>query len=302
MSQLLGNKTRKQHWIPQFYLRYFADSAGRLQVYRVEGDRFFATGTEGVCAERDLYEVEYTAEDSSDSDRFYLPNFIEKKLSKMEDELAAAYVQLLDCVAKEEFGSGRFDAGRLAICSLAANFIVRHPEVMCADLEDVSEFALKFKNSNQFNATELAVLEESDWRGDYSALMKLAAQSALLFSNDEAVPRTKICRALAQKRLTVLKAPVGMRFVTTSMPLFVTGPDDDSYDFDTAYMPLSSTYAAFFSNLMTLPIYMRLDVSEVMLLNRLLLLSCPHLDLAIASARGPLELAVRDCKLASTRN
>ena len=33
MSKRPGKMTRKQHWVPQFYPRHFADSSGRLHVY-----------------------------------------------------------------------------------------------------------------------------------------------------------------------------------------------------------------------------------------------------------------------------
>ena len=40
MSKLPGKMTRKQHWVPQFYLRHFADSSGQLHAYNRQKSSF----------------------------------------------------------------------------------------------------------------------------------------------------------------------------------------------------------------------------------------------------------------------
>lgn len=69
---------------------------------------------------------------------------------------------------------------------------------------------------------------------------------------------------------------------------------DKSYDFHLAYMPLSSEYAAVFSDDPLFPPFARLGFSGVEFMNRLLLLNCEHWDVAISRGSGPLEHAVRD--------
>ena len=76
--------------------------------------------------------------------------------------------------------------------------------------------------------------------------------------------------------------------------MFIIGPEDDSYDFHLAYMPLSSEYAAVFSDDPLFPPFARLGFSGVEFMNRLLLLNCEHWDVAISRGSGPLEHAVRD--------
>ena len=59
MSKLPGKMTRKQHWVPRFYLRHFADSSGQLHAYSRQKGSFFRTNCENLCSMRDLYEVEH---------------------------------------------------------------------------------------------------------------------------------------------------------------------------------------------------------------------------------------------------
>ena len=40
MSKLPGKMTRKQHWVPQFYLRHFANSSGQLHAYNRQKSSF----------------------------------------------------------------------------------------------------------------------------------------------------------------------------------------------------------------------------------------------------------------------
>lgn len=141
---------------------------------------------------------------------------------------------------------------------------------------------------------EFGLLDWSGWRGDSQAVVELAAAATMLFSNDDNVPVNRIRKTFLEKRFSILRAPVGSGFVTASMPMFIIGPEDDSYDFRLAYMPLSSEYAAVFSNGPLFPPFARLDFSGTEFMNRLLLLNCEHWDVAISRGSGPLEHAVRD--------
>ena len=58
--------------------------------------------------------------------------------------------------------------------------------------------------------------------------------------------------------------------------MFIIGPEDDSYDFHLAYMPLSSEYAAVYSDDPLFPPFARLGFSGVVFMNRLLLQLLTH--------------------------
>lgn len=141
---------------------------------------------------------------------------------------------------------------------------------------------------------EKVLLDWSGWNGDHKALAELSVSATLLFSEDSSVPANRIYEAFLEKHFCILEASIGSDYVTTSMPMFIIGPEDDSYDFDFAYMPLSSKHAAFFTTDASLEPFYRLDFPHVELMNRLLLLNCKRWDVALSRGEGPLKRAVRD--------
>lgn len=291
--------TRKQHWVPQFYLRHFADSSGRLYAYRRMDDKFFTSKTGDVCAERDLYEVRYSGMAKGSSDGLFGQNLIEEHLSALEDKIAPLYAQLLDCCEKREFEGQRFREGRAAACALAAHLIIRHPESMRDDRKKAREFASELQKDFCLTKRECEALDELGWRGDYRALSEWAAVFAVLFSKDENAPFNRTLHAFLEKQFSVFEAPAGVDFVTASTPMFIIGPEDDSYAFDIAYMPLSSKYAMVFFDKGCFPCFGRLDYLGVAFLNRLMFLNCRYWDIALSRTRGPLERTVRDWKMRS---
>lgn len=300
MSKLPGKMTRKQHWVPRFYLRYFADSSGQLHAYSRQKGSFFRTNCENLCSMRDLYEVEHADATGDATDRFYAQNLIEVKLSELESRIAPLYDRFLERQKEDQCEDEGYSDGKAAVCELAANIIVRHPISMRVDKKWSRETAEELLRNVHLTPYELGLLDWSDWRGDSQAVVELAAAATMLFSNDDIVPVNRIRKAFFEKSFSILRAPVGSGFVTTSMPMFIIGPEDDSYDFHLAYMPLSSEYAAVFSDDPLFPPFARLGFSGVEFMNRLLLLNCEHWDVAISRGSGPLEHAVRDWSQANS--
>lgn len=296
MSKLPGKMTRKQHWVPRFYLRHFADSSGQLHVYNKNSGVFYRTKVEDVCSKRDLYEVRYSNIVNDSDDKYYAQNLIEAKLSENESQISVCYSGLLQCCKDAILEGDAFRQGRQAVCKLASNLIVRHPATMLANRNRAREDSSKLLEDVVLTEEEKALLDWSGWNDDHEALAELSVSATLLFSEDSSVPANRISEAFLEKRFCILEAPIGSGFVTTSMPMFIIGPEDDSYDFDFAYMPLSSKHAALFTTDSSFESLHRLDFQHCELINRLLLLNCEHWDVALSRGNGPLEHAVRDWK------
>lgn len=294
MSKLPGKMTRKQHWVPQFYLRHFADSSGRLYAYNKSSGDFYRTKVENVCSKRDLYEVQYSDMDADSDDKYYAQNLIETKLSESESQISVPYTRLLQCYRDATLEGDTFRQGRQAVCKLASNLIVRHPASMLADRSRAREGSSMLLEDVALTEEEKVLLDWSGWNGDHKALAELSVSATLLFSEDSSVPANRIYEAFLEKHFCILEASIGSDYVTTSMPMFIIGPEDDSYDFDFAYMPLSSKHAAFFTTDASLEPFYRLDFPHVELMNRLLLLNCKRWDVALSRGEGPLKRAVRD--------
>ncbi|MGO5316920.1 DUF4238 domain-containing protein [Paraeggerthella sp. LCP19S3_G8] len=294
MSKLPGKMMRKQHWVPQFYLRHFADSSGRLRVYKRSADIYFYTKVENVCSKRDLYEVKYSDIEADSADKYYAQNLIESKLSEDESRISVPYSRLLQCCKDATLEGDAFRRGRQAVCKLASSLIVRHPVAMLDGRSRAREESSLLQADGILTEEDSALLNWSGWKGGRKALTELSVAATMLFSEDGSVPANRIREAFFEKHFCILEAPIGSGFVTTSMPMFIIGPEDDSYDFDFAYMPLSSEYAALFTTDSSLESFYRLDFPHVELMNRLLLLNCKHWSVALSSGNGPLEHAVRD--------
>ena len=294
MSKQSGKTTRKQHWVPQFYLRHFADSSGRLYAYSKSSGDFYRTKVENVCSKRDLYEVRYSDIEADSGDKYYAQNLIETKLSENESQISVPYSRLLQCCKDTILEGDAFRQGQQAVCKLASNLIVRHPAAMFANRNRAREDSSMLLKDVILTEEERVLLEWSGWNGDHKALAELSVASAMLFSEDDSAPANRIHEAFLEKHFCILEASIGSDYVTTSMPMFIIGPEDDSYDFDFAYMPLSSKHAAFFTTDASLEPFYRLDFPHVELMNRLLLLNCKRWDVALSRGEGPLKRAVRD--------
>jgi hypothetical protein len=57
MSEGKKQRTKAQHYVSQFYLRGFADSAGRMFGYDKAADRSYPTSTAGAAQESYFYEI-----------------------------------------------------------------------------------------------------------------------------------------------------------------------------------------------------------------------------------------------------
>jgi len=68
------------HFVPQFYLRRFADSVGLLWVYDKDSDRVFSATPKNLAAERGFYTL---------PDSFPDPSLLERQLSDLEEQAAS---------------------------------------------------------------------------------------------------------------------------------------------------------------------------------------------------------------------
>lgn len=181
MSKLPGKMTRKQHWVPRFYLRHFADSSGQLHAYNKSNGVFYRSKVEDVCSKRDLYEVKYSDIEADSDDKYYAQNLIEAKLSESESQISVSYSRLLQCCKDAALEGDAFRQGRQAVCKLASNLIVRHPATMLADRNRAREDSPMLLEDVVSTEEEKALLDWSGWNGDHKALAELSVSATLLF-------------------------------------------------------------------------------------------------------------------------
>lgn len=126
MSRLAEENTpKKQHYVPQYYLRRFSDDGCSLWVFNRKAGRTYKSRAEDVCERNYHYEMEARCQRSWHG-RHLLPGKIEKKLSEIEGEQALLLREI----------DAQLDAGRIhekerrALLWLVGHLIARHPAML----------------------------------------------------------------------------------------------------------------------------------------------------------------------------
>jgi Protein of unknown function (DUF4238) len=87
---------RLHHYVPQFYLRRFADPRGRLWAWDKAGGSSFQVGAGNLAAERDFYRLRWLEEHGHD------PMTMEKQFADLESDVAAITGQWVDWLRQAE--------------------------------------------------------------------------------------------------------------------------------------------------------------------------------------------------------
>jgi len=86
------------HYVPQFYLRRFADTAGRLWAWDKLSDASFATNPRRIAAETNFYRIQELEDNGHD------PLTMEKQFSEVESSVALVTEQWLDWLRDIDLG------------------------------------------------------------------------------------------------------------------------------------------------------------------------------------------------------
>lgn len=288
--------TKRQHFVPRFYLRNFTNMDGQLHAYRRDNGARFKTTPENVCAQNHLYEVDLNGVVNNEAAHGLLDNYIEGKLSDAEGRLAPYFERLLRCCEEKTFEGREFQDGRLAACILAANIIVRQPLMLKADRANAKRVVEEVEAEGGITEQEQAALDQYDLGNNLEPITDLAIMQTLLFSDYPDVSFNRIYNALADKRMTIIESPARMRFITASMPVYFLGIDEENYAFEVAYMPLSYSYAALFADDKNVRQFSKATNEETVRFNIALLDSNDIWNVAVANDSDALDVALREWK------
>jgi Protein of unknown function (DUF4238) len=166
---------RKQHYVPQFYLRGFTNQNGQLFVVDATTRNHFWTSPQNVAAKRDFNRV--------DADGVK-PDVVERALAKFESEIAPG----IERVRKE--AAFMDNADRNAVVNLICALALRNPRkrenidrFMSDTLQLMAEMALATKERWEGQVAQMkadGVLEE-DTETDYDAVKKMVKEKKFKF-------------------------------------------------------------------------------------------------------------------------
>lgn len=118
----MPQKTKKQHFVPQFLLRNFVGDSGKVWAYDKSLDRSFLSSTEGVACDGYFYDDPSIAAVTGEE------QFVEKALSKAEGKWSQALSPVLER-ARSKGHLGLSYQERMDLSQMMALQMVRTPLV-----------------------------------------------------------------------------------------------------------------------------------------------------------------------------
>lgn len=133
--------TKKQHYIPQFYLNNFTNDSGKLWVYDRLNRKFFASSPRDIASEKYLYETRWEDANPKLGD-FVLPNQIENKFAEQEREYSKLLQKIVSICANPQNGNALVCTKdeKESMAGFVSNVLLRNPWSMKqADLDCVTD-------------------------------------------------------------------------------------------------------------------------------------------------------------------
>ena len=240
MSRLAEENTpKKQHYVPQYYLRRFSDDCDSLWVYNRKTGKTYKSRSEDVCERNYHYEMEARCQRSWHG-RHLLPGKIEKKLSQIEGE-QSALLRKIDI----QIDAGRVhEKERRALSWLVGHLIARHP-AMLANYEP--GYDAMYSDPEVRWGCE--VLAQAGMADEIEVLAHGANQMVLALWRCKGSPTYFAKSDLERLRCHFIRPQGEARFITSSLPphFNTTLWKDGKYHIDDLTLPLSSTLAVVYS-------------------------------------------------------
>ncbi len=233
--------TRKQHYIPQFYLQGFANSQGQVWAYRHNPGTLYKTSIKDICTERDLYEIPLI---NVSEPKYVERGAVESALGALESNIAPSVRFLrefdpdVSAVTAEELWQHLH-----VICAFISNLIVRSPRWVKAQKKNTETLTHHLTTAGFFTSADLVELEKSGYSSDLPKVVEFGILYSELFSLGKSSSMTRLKEALSGMSFLLLKAPSGGEFITSSFPLTMIWLNAAADNPDMVYFPLSSSSA-----------------------------------------------------------
>ncbi len=238
----MGKKaTRREHFVPRFYLKGFSRDGKTLFTLPLAGPSGRAevrhTCVRDVCVENRCYEVK------SRDESFVQEGKVEEELSRLEGRLSKGLETLIASGSSKgpEAPDNVEELFSTAIV-LVAHFLVRGKEWQGALRRRARRAALDLEGEGYFTEPAMEELSEYGLPDDAEAAAELAIVGASLFATETKAPMGALVGALEGMSMTIVRAPVGAEFVTGESPVRLMW-DDRRGRLAGAYMPLCSSVA-----------------------------------------------------------
>lgn len=237
--------TRRQHYVPQFYLRNFLDNSQTLYGYSRVKKTYFPCHTEDICRKDWLYEI--CLQNTTPHDKkFMLPNCIEKSFADKEG--------MFDSLFRRIVGICDDSANRNALIFSTKEKIILHKFVL--NLLFRNPWSLNQTGDNRLIQYIMQddrlkpieeLLNELSLKDRYEPLVRMANQQVWL---DDSLPggiQEKSIAQLNSMHFCILKSD-NDSFITSDFPiLYDPFKKRDMPLFKTIFFSISPKYAIIYS-------------------------------------------------------
>lgn len=123
--------TKKQHYVPQMYLRNFSDSSERIFALNKKMKKIYKSNIRDICAKNNLYETKWKVAPAP-QEIYILRNKTENQLAKMEERFAEVLRYLVSkCSDNADINVLILrESDKEVLACFIANLIVRNPKQM----------------------------------------------------------------------------------------------------------------------------------------------------------------------------
>lgn len=238
--------TKKQHYIPQFYLRYFLNDRGKLWLYDRLKKNYFQSYPKDICREDWLYETPW--EDAHPKlGEFVLPNELENDFSELEGESNTILKKVIAVCQESQNRSALIcnTEEKKALTQFVVNMLLRNPW----SLEQAQVNVLPQEVMKDKEIQTISQLFGDMKFGSVKSLIKAANKKVWLDGEfPESVPEQLVSELLGLN-FSILSSDMAA-FVTSSFPVLY-----DTYDTEDGithprmiYMPLHPHFAVLYTN------------------------------------------------------
>lgn len=249
MTRDTDTYTKRQHYLPRFYLEGFTNKNG--QIFSVRRENFInpspvkQISISNIGVKNNLYEIQ--AEHSPDG--YIERNSTERWLSNAENYFAPRIKQLIntDLYAGDTFPENGLELIE-AVIVFAANLFVRNPKILLEQREKSLQIAKQLLDDNFFTDEDMSVLTQMGYDQDINSVVESAIQHAEIRMLDtDGSSMQQIVHSLMTMNLSLLKTPPGAFFISASFPFVILGESSPDTDILFVYLPLSASSAVQFT-------------------------------------------------------
>lgn len=198
--------TKKQHFVPQFYLKNFAHSRNKLWICMRDSPRedhiIHEVNIKRACAENYLYEIPLH---NSANSTFFEQGTTEAALAGIESLFAPSVKYFLECSwdtlnKRPEELWGHADN----VVAFAANLIVRNPKWIKQRRSFAPALTRQLQSNGFFIQNELFELEKLGYSSDLESVVEFGIQHAELSYSNSQSSTMRLTEALLEMSFILL--------------------------------------------------------------------------------------------------